>query len=169
MESEEERAVLSSSDQHAVMQGSDRTGLAPRWTRIAAFLIDAVVLSVPFGFLVGVLIQALDPSEGETGQFWLLFALITVAFVAVLAVVGWVEGVRGWTAGKYALGTRTVDATSGGFIGPKRGLIRRAAWALSGMLLVGWMRIGWDRGLQGWHDRAARSVVVRSSPSTGAE
>jgi uncharacterized RDD family membrane protein YckC len=84
--------------------------------------------------------------------------------VALLyAVVG--DG-EGQTPGKRALGIVVVDATRGTPIGYERALLRTVVRLLAvvpfGLGLLPLLRRT-SGPRRGWHDRAARSVVVRGS------
>jgi uncharacterized RDD family membrane protein YckC len=81
-----------------------------------------------------------------------------VAYYAIL------EGTRGQTLGKMALGIKVVDADNGGFIGIPRGIGRYFARILSAIVLgLGYLWMLWDPRKQCWHDKLVRSVVIRTS------
>ena len=66
------------------------------------------------------------------------------------------------TPGKMALSLRIVDARTGTKPSPFAFLIRYLGYQLSAVcLLLGFVWISVDRRKQGWHDKIARTLVVR--------
>jgi len=77
------------------------------------------------------------------------------------------NGLTGQTLGKMALHIRVVDATTGAPIGVPRAMLRYLVYALLWIAcvipgLVNVLSPLWDPRNQAWHDKAARSVVVRA-------
>jgi uncharacterized RDD family membrane protein YckC len=75
----------------------------------------------------------------------------------------------GWSPGKWMLRLRTVDIT-GHPPGLRRGVIRTVASILSSSLF--WLGYGWaiwDREHRTWHDRIARTYVVRLPAEDASE
>jgi len=150
---------------------------APLGRRVLAWLIDAIIVGIPAAIayaamLPGVLDKSADAADGTTSFTPSdLFPLIGLAWgltlVAGLVLVS-VEGVTGRTPGKLALGLRTGDVETGRPIGVGRGIVRGlvfGAFALAcyvGELLVLLSPV-FDASprRQGWHDKAARAMVVR--------
>ena len=145
--------------------------------RLLARLIDGFVLLAPVILVVHAITQsALDQNcvdEGfafeqctQSGSwfgllagYWLgLFALTAVYEVVFLAALG-------ATPGKWVLNVRVLDASTGRHVSAARALVRYAVLCVTGSVFtIGWWsplfdRSGWKRG---WHDRAGRTVVVRS-------
>ena len=80
---------------------------------------------------------------------------------AFLIVIVW--RYRSATPGKMVIRARIVDANTG--LTPSTGqlVIRYLGYYLSIFpLCLGLMWVGWDSRKQGWHDKIARTVVVRS-------
>jgi uncharacterized RDD family membrane protein YckC len=150
--------------------------------RLGARIIDVLILSIP-AFIVFALLggsfaseaeidpvtgDLLNPEDvlGQLGGFFLFAGLF--AFLAVLYEVGFI-GARGATPGKSLLGVKVVDETDGGLIGWGRAFVR---WLIPfvGSLICGIGQLivylspffdGTGR-LQGWHDKAARDLVIRT-------
>ena len=115
--------------------------------RLAASLIDNVLLFVPYLILVAIL----DPT--------LAYALYLV--LAIAYFIYFEGGPSGQTLGKRALGIRVVDFRTGGPIGYGRGAIRYVGRIVSSLpLLLGYLWMLWDREKQTWHDKFASDVVV---------
>lgn len=151
-------------------------------SRLGARIIDVIILSIP-AFIVFTLIggslagQAdVDPVTGEllnpedvAGQ---LAAIVVFAglysLLAVLYEVGFI-GARGATPGKSVLGIKVVDEAGGGLIGWGRAFVRWLIPFVGGIIcgigqLVVYISPFFDGTgrLQGWHDKAARDLVIRT-------
>jgi uncharacterized RDD family membrane protein YckC len=117
------------------------------WTRLAALLIDSIII----GVVAVVLFLILDAG--------IAYALTIVgAFAYYIVLQG---GPTGQTVGKRVLSIRVVDFDTGGPIGYGRATVRELVqFFLSGILYLGYLWMLWDREKQTWHDKASRSVVV---------
>ena len=113
--------------------------------RLAACLVDTVIIIVPY-FILAV---AIEP------------ALAILACIAAIAYFIYFEGgPTGQTLGKKAIGIRVVDFNTGGPIGYGRAFIRYVGRIPSGILLLGYLWMLWDKEKQTWHDKIATTVVV---------
>jgi uncharacterized RDD family membrane protein YckC len=134
------------------------------WRRVGAAVLDGLILSVPTG-IIGAVAGADQFNAGVTygyapGVSAALNLLNTVIGVAYYAVL---EGTRGQTLGKMAVGIKVVDADGGGLIGIPRGIGRYFARILSAIALgLGYLWMLWDPRKQCWHDKLVRSIVVRT-------
>jgi uncharacterized RDD family membrane protein YckC len=119
------------------------------WRRFLAALLD--------GFIVGSVGALLSGATGGSSAVGLINVVIGVAYYAYL------EGTRGQTVGKMAVGVRVVDVDTGEMIGIARGIGRYFARILSGLALgLGYLWMLWDPRKQTWHDKLARSIVIRT-------
>jgi uncharacterized RDD family membrane protein YckC len=128
------------------------------WARAAAFVIDAVlvtVVTVPVMVLLfGVRRVSLDPAEHS----WDLLLPLAIA-VAIIAFWRYC----GATPGKIALGLRIVDAATGQPPTLLRLVVRYAGYVVSAFpFYLGFLWIAVDRRKQGWHDKIARTIVINS-------
>lgn len=140
--------------------------VAPVWQRAIARLIDVFITFNVAGFLAFLIVR---PAEGDSsllttltfaGVFWVLAALYEAGMVA------W----RGQTLGKMLLRLRIVRRTDGARPTPGEALVRYAVptvWLLLPLPLVGqlmWMVVYLSSipnvRRQGWHDKAASTLVV---------
>lgn len=145
------------------------TRYAGFWRRLGAVALD-VLLLVPV--IVALLQLAYGRAYwqwlgagGEGGLYgaWELFIAYLLPLVFTVSCWVWFAA----TPGKLLLGCRVVDARSLAPLGPGRALLRYLAYLVSYLpLFLGFAWIGWDRRKQGFHDKIARSVVIRSE---GAE
>jgi uncharacterized RDD family membrane protein YckC len=130
-------------------------GSGPRagfFARLAALLIDELLIGVPLGILV-----ALIPDAAAA-----LYVLWLVANAGYF--VYFEGGPTGQTVGKKALGIRVYDLQQGGPIGHGRAFIRWIGRIVSGFVIyLGYLWALWDPQKQTWHDKMAGSVVVPAS------
>ena len=135
----------------------DGSFTAPWWKRLIAVFIDNALISA-MTFVVDL--------QSTSSR-----AVYDVRMLAELALVfcyfGYLNGVLGQTIGKRLMGTRCVDAETGGAIGFRRGLARYAvvfglALAFFVPAFVDGLWPLWDRRRQSWHDKAVRSIVINA-------
>ena len=120
------------------------------WLRLAAALIDGVLLGVIGGLIRAILGNALGSA---------------VNILLGLAYYVYLEGsLSGQTVGKRVMSIRVIDINGGGPIGPTRALIRYIGRFVSFIVcLLGYFWMLWDSEKQTWHDKFASSVVVPTS------
>jgi uncharacterized RDD family membrane protein YckC len=83
--------------------------------------------------------------------------------VASIAYFSIMDGKKGATLGKQAMGIRVVDANSGQVIGTGRGVGRYFARILSALpCYLGYLWPLWDDQKQTFHDKIVNTVVVKS-------
>lgn len=81
---------------------------------------------------------------------------------AILIVGFWIY--KQATPGKMAISARIVDARTGGRPSAGRFVIRYLGYFVSMLpLFLGIIWVAFDRRKQGWHDKLARTVVIRST------
>lgn len=123
--------------------------------RVGAYLIDAVII---VGILVVLFLAGLV--SDTTGTF-VLFGLFAVASVVYKPVM---EGARGQTVGKMAVGIKVVRAADAGPIGYGEAFLRWLIAAVIGFVpfgtLVDLLWPLWDRYKQTLHDKVAKTIVV---------
>ena len=68
------------------------------------------------------------------------------------------------TPGKMVLGLKVVDADSGTPLSVGQSIIRYLGYYIASIpLLLGLLWVGWDKKKQGWHDKLAKTVVVKNN------
>jgi uncharacterized RDD family membrane protein YckC len=116
------------------------------WIRFGAALIDGVVISL----VSFVLFRLMFGIPGILGTLlpWLYFWLFT--------------GLKGQTLGKMAVGIKVVNA-EGSIPGLGIAALREIPGKIVSfiVLYLGFLWIIWDRRKQGWHDKIAKTYVVR--------
>ncbi len=150
--------------------GSRRTGwaelgsgetveLAPPLRRLAARILDAIVTGI---LLVTLLIVS---GTGVSTVGAMLLGLVVGISYEVPQVAVW-----GQTIGKRMTGIRVINAAHGGTPGGGKATGRWAIPGLVGLIpVVGWLlallcyvSLTWDRVYQGWHDKAAGTLVIKA-------
>ncbi|MDE2838408.1 MAG: RDD family protein [Chloroflexota bacterium] len=122
--------------------------------RLAAFIVDAVVISVVIGVLDAVgLIDLGDPTTTDQA----LEAVISFGYFILLTAA------FGATLGKMALGMRVVEE-GGQKAGFFRVLIRETIGKIVSAIvfLLGFIWILFDGKRQGWHDKIGGTFVVKA-------
>jgi uncharacterized RDD family membrane protein YckC len=130
------------------------------WPRVGAALIDSLlVLMVTAPLLTWV----------YGGDYWYstkvlhgpVDFVITWILPAIAVILFWMY--RQATPGKMAIGARVVDAVTGQAPSTRQLFIRYLGYYVSTIpLLLGLIWVAVDPRKQGWHDKLAGTVVVRS-------
>jgi uncharacterized RDD family membrane protein YckC len=116
------------------------------WSRVGAYLLDGILLSVINTVLL----------LGLKGAGYVLGVIIGIAYFVYLE-----GGPSGQTLGKRALGFRVVSFDTGGPIGYPRAFIRYLGRIVDALVVfIGFLWMLWDREKQCWHDKMANDVVV---------
>jgi uncharacterized RDD family membrane protein YckC len=130
------------------------------WPRVGAALIDTVLLCV-------ILYPALTWIYG--GDYWLdprlvkgpVDFLLSWVLPAIAVVLFWTY--RQATPGKMAIAAKVVDARTGAVPDTRQLVIRYLGYYVSTIPLgLGLLWVAFDPRKQGWHDKLAGTVVVRS-------
>ena len=133
------------------------------WIRVAAALIDAILLSVTSLLLLLLgftLLGGIFTSFGSVGIG------LGVAFLIILIASPWIYHVafittKGQTPGKMAVGIQVVNR-DGNIPGFGSVLLRETVGKfLSSILYLGYLWVGWDKEKRGWHDHIGGTYVVR--------
>jgi uncharacterized RDD family membrane protein YckC len=125
------------------------------WQRLAAFLIDCLVVFVVYGPLV-VMAFGSEYFSLEMPRYW---DAATGLVIAVGTLLFW--RYQGATPGKIAVSAKIVDAETGGPPTTGRLVMRFLGYIVSALpLCLGFVWIALDRRKQGWHDKIAGTVVI---------
>ena len=134
------------------------------WIRVWASIIDSVLAAV---ILLPLLTAVYGTAYWDSDRFVqgpIDFLLSWVA-PAVAVLLFWV--CRQATPGKMAVGTRIVDAKTGGKPSTGQLLGRYAGYYLAMIpLFLGFLWVAFDPRKQGWHDKLSGTVVVRKKAGT---
>jgi uncharacterized RDD family membrane protein YckC len=143
------------------------------WARVGAWLLDQLVVGIPYNVLTAVLVSYKQPTltsttdasgnvtmhwQGDWGTFGLLIlagVVITWLYTALL-----LSSPRQATVGKMALGLVVTDE-SGGRISFARASGRYFAGTLNSLTLgIGYLMVIWTSRKQALHDKIAGTLVV---------
>lgn len=107
------------------------------WRRFAALFLDSLIVRIAFSWND------------------------TLALLLGIAYFVWMNGAYGATIGKMILKLKIVKE-DGSKINYSDALIRELASVLSFIVLwLGYLNVIWDKRKQGWHDKIAKTIVVR--------
>lgn len=130
--------------QDAVMEHGEAAGFG---VRFVAYIIDGIILIIP-NLILRLL---LGPILGGLLDF-----VISAAYVLYF----WTSS--GATIGKMAMGLKVVSAETGGLIDMGTAFLRYVGYIVSTIPIgLGFLWIIWDPEKQGWHDKIAKTRVIR--------
>jgi uncharacterized RDD family membrane protein YckC len=121
--------------------------------RLVGGLIDIIIIGV-----VGGIIYAI--TKGNQGVSSLIDLVLTLAYF------GYFLSSRGQSVGMMVFGFHVRDVQTGQFPSMGKSVLRGFVWWLElGFTicivgLIGWLWMFWDPQKQGWHDKAAGTIVT---------
>lgn len=130
------------------------------WARVGAAIIDTILtMCITLPMLAAIYGMAyFESSNAVAGPADLLISWI---LPSVLVVLFWLKLQA--TPGKMAVRARVVDAKTGKTMSLGQSVGRYLAYFVSTLPLgLGLFWVAWDAKKQGWHDKLAGTVVVRS-------
>ena len=137
-------------------------------TRFAAVLVDGVVpmaISIPAAIVLWIASWSLPSLPGDTMQIVVIFVVLLtyVGFMSYSALVlaMWAYGL---TPGKWMLGICVVRQDTGVPVGFWRMALRQVIgqWVSAIVCYLGFIWALFDANRQGWHDKIAKTLVVRT-------
>lgn len=121
------------------------------WRRVGATIIDALLIAIPIGFVLGL---------ANTTQSIIDLVFLAAFFLYITLLLGG----SGQTLGNRAVSTRVVDANRGTPIGNNRAAVRALVQIVLQITFIGWIiDFLWplfDSRNQTLHDKAAGSLVI---------
>jgi uncharacterized RDD family membrane protein YckC len=140
----------------------DNVEYAGFWIRVGASIIDSILLAmITYPILYAVYGWAgLDYGVAmrTTG-----FVDILITWILPVVAVIWFWTAKQATPGKMLLSLRVVDAKTGGSLSVGQSIARYLGYFVSAIpFCLGLIWVGFDSKKQGWHDKIAGTVVVRS-------
>jgi len=150
----------------AAQNGQDASGndvkYAGFWIRVVAALIDTVFLMLlVLPVLYGLYGEAYFTSTEQV--YWGMGDLIMNYVVpAIIVIIFWIY--RSATPGKMMLKLKIVDAETGEQPSTGKLIGRYLGYYVSAIpMCIGLMWVGFDERKQGWHDKLAKTVVIRTN------
>ena len=156
-----------------VMDLMSRPPLASIGTRFLAVLLDGLLpmlISIPAG-ITGYIIYSLSLNASPSslpsdvmqtfGIFVVLLTYIGFMSYSALVLALWAYGL---TPGKYLLGIRVVKVDGGVPAGFWRMALRQiiGQWVAAIVCYLGFIWVLFDANRQGWHDKIAKTLVIRT-------
>ncbi|HEX8951736.1 MAG TPA: RDD family protein [Polyangia bacterium] len=152
-----------------------RVRVAGFWRRLAAGIVDVIVLGSVFGILgtlVAVVLRHPLPRFSQIGPDYVVDmavngGVLAEAGLALFAILGFLyfflfTALRGQTFGKHLMRVKVIDAF-GERPSMLRALVRTVAYLPSlALLALGFLWIGFDREKRGLHDWLADTYVVKA-------
>ncbi len=136
---------------HSAAQEWELAGIG---TRVFAFMLDGIILAILMMLIVAI-VSGLRLSSMPALNFFSM--AVPVAYYWYF----WTQR-DGQTPGKFALGIRVVKA-QGGAISNTDAVIRAIGYHVSAILCgLGYIWAIFDKNNQAWHDKLAKTYVVRS-------
>lgn len=130
------------------------------WIRFAACIVDNLIIMIIFApyWFYNYQQMAAMPVD----QMPLYSAGDAILHLVMMAAVVWFWVKKGATPGKMLFGLQVRDAKTGQFISVPRALLRYFSYLISYLILcLGFIWAGFDQKKQGWHDKIAKTVVVK--------
>jgi uncharacterized RDD family membrane protein YckC len=131
------------------------------WIRVIASIIDTillviVLLVIAFALYSAGLITDNPDDLGIVGIF------LNYVIPLILVLIFW--HFKSATPGKIITHLSIVDAETGGKPSFGQFVIRYIAYYISAIpLLLGFIWVGFDKRKQGWHDKIAKTVVIKTN------
>jgi uncharacterized RDD family membrane protein YckC len=140
----------------------DTVEYAGFWIRFWASVIDSIlVMVITYPLLYAIYDWVgLDYTSGRPSVG---FVDILLTWILPVVAVIWFWVAKQATPGKMLLSLRVVDAKTGGSLSVAQSLVRYVGYFVSAIpFCLGLIWVGFDSKKQGWHDKIAGTVVVRS-------
>ena len=164
-------------EQSAAAAGAHGYEIAGLGARFGARVLDWLLVGclTLFAFMAALVLLETGADRTDAGGNGVLLTLagVVLMIAAVIFFVGyelWMIATRGYTLGKAAACVKVIREDDGGIPGwgksAGRWLIPAGLGAVSGgaLSILVWMSVLWGgRTRQGWHDRAAGTIVVRTN------
>ena len=133
-----------------------RAGLGRRF---AAIVLDGV-----FGGILGMFLSLSLSAQGPTPAFGALQVVLLLLILAYGVYYLW-QLSRGTSPGKKLLGITVIVKQTGQPANFWRMLLREiiGKWVSGIVIYLGYLWAIWDKDSQGWHDKIAGTVVVRTT------
>jgi len=131
------------------------------WIRAGASVIDALLLMI-------VLLPLMFFIYGEeyfTSEDLVVGAAdLILNYILPIVIIIWFWLRFQATPGKMATKLTILDASTGGPMNFRQAIIRYIGYIISTLPLgLGYIWVGFDKRKQGWHDKLANTVVIRST------
>lgn len=131
------------------------------WMRVVACLVDTLLVLL----IIAPILYAVYGEDYFDSQALIqggVDFLLSYIFPAVAVMLFWIY--RSATPGKLAIHAKIIDAKTGGKPTTSQFFIRYIGYFVSTFpLMLGLIWVGFDGRKQGWHDKIAGTLVVKSN------
>ncbi len=143
---------------HSANSFNPEFGYAGFWRRLAALLVDSLIIGLitsPFSYKYTTYLSSSDATSSSSSVSpWAI--IIGAAYV----IFFWVKQ-NGQTLGKKALGVKIVKE-DGSDLDLTSAIVRYLSYTLSSILFLGYISAAANSKKQAWHDKIAKTVVVKT-------
>ena len=140
----------------------DTVEYAGLWIRVGASIIDSILLMMVTYPILYAIYGWVGLDYGAAMQTTGFVSILVTWILPVIAVI-WFWVAKQATPGKMLLSLRVVDAKTGGSLSVGQSIARYLGYFVSAIPFgLGLIWVGIDSKKQGWHDKIAGTVVVRS-------
>lgn len=141
---------------------SSATAIASSTAVVYASFFQRFVAALVDGLLVGIVTGIISKLFGMMGDIGTTLGSLVAMALSFLYYVYFISS-KGQTIGKKAMGLRVQDEMTGQNLTVVSAILREVIGkAISGIvLLLGYLWMLWDPKKQTWHDKIAKSVVVK--------
>lgn len=147
------------------------------WLRFLAAMIDTIILNIIIGPLISYIYGPTYLASQDIGIMTerVMGLIKSPMFLLISTILPLIALIFFWrfmaaTPGKMIFSSRIVDARTGKQMSTGQSILRALAYLVSTLpLCIGFLWIAFDKRKQAWHDKLARTVVVRpAKKSTGS-
>ncbi|EEY93352.1 RDD family protein [Acinetobacter junii SH205] len=133
------------------------------WIRVGASIIDSIIVMValiPLTMIFGGGSTTASTNDFSSFQFATTANWFWQILIAVYYIFCWVKFAG--TPGKLLLRLKVLDEKTGNHVTVGQGIIRYIGYIPATLVLfIGLIWVAFDSKKQGWHDKMAKTVVVR--------
>lgn len=160
-----------------VVEGVEYAGF---WVRVAASIIDSILVSLTISPLVSAIYRSSaydnislnsDPVQvlsALSAEMWSPASRASFILTAIAVIVFWIY--KSATPGKMIFGAKIVDARTGGPMTTGQCIGRYLGYYVSLFALgLGFLWVAFDPRKQGFHDKLASTVVIRTRRNAAAD
>ena len=158
----------------ATLDTGQSVELAGPGARLGARILDWLIMAA-VGLLIGLVGiggTINDETGSEATELAIEDVLITLLLLVVIGIAYEVSmiALKGQTLGKMATKIKVIRADNGQLVGWGKSIVRWIVPVLLVMIpfngwilaLLAYIALTWDRVRQGWHDKAAKTLVVKA-------
>lgn len=130
------------------------------WIRAGASIIDSIIImAITWPILLAIYGEEYLGGTDFIKGTWDF--LLTWVFPIIAVVLFWTY--KSATPGKMAVSIKLIDAKTGGKPSMGQSIVRYLGYYLSMLpLMLGFIWVAFDKRKQGWHDKLAGTLVVKS-------